>query len=414
MSNKSFNLKETWNIFKIKNFGILFVGQFISKMGSAINTVGLSLYVLKFDNALMGMGTLSLLLVLPWIIFGPYAGVLADRHSKKTIIVLCDIARGFLSILLFFVPNIGLFYMVILALTMFDVLFSPAIGGYISFVVSKDDITKANSLYSGAGELAYLVGPAVGGFLVATLGSGLVFVVNGISFIVSGLSELFITESGKVVKSDIEEKLKTSMKEEIVEGFRYINRHRSLRFIIFFFAIASAGFGGYSILYSTVAIEHLHLSDQLYGLFSTVSGLGAFVGALILPCILKKLSEINVMLGGVGFYAMLYLIFALVKWIPGNMAIVFLIGNLGSFINVTYGIYLQKSVDQKYIGRVYSLDMSLSNFTMVFSILFITIFGASFGSKNLLITFSVVLFLITFVTILYEKYLIKKLGKQDS
>ncbi len=96
------------------------------------------------------------------------------------------------------------------------------------------------------------------------------------------------------------------------------------------------------------------------------------------------------------------------------MAIVFLIGNLGSFINVTYGIYLQKSVDQKYIGRVYSLDMSLSNFTMVFSILFITIFGASFGSKNLLITFSVVLFLITLVTILYEKYFIKKLGKQDS
>lgn len=183
-------------VFKYRDYTLLFLGQFVSKMGSSVNAIGLTLYVLKFDNPVVGMGTLSLLLVIPWIVLGPYAGVLADRYSKRTIIVICDIASGILSISLFFVSSIWLFYLIVFLLRIIGVVFYPAIGGYIPFIVKKGDIEKANSLYSGSGELAYLVGPAVGGFLVAAYGATFVFAINGISFIISGISEMFIRERG--------------------------------------------------------------------------------------------------------------------------------------------------------------------------------------------------------------------------
>jgi MFS family permease len=139
-------------------------------MGSAINTIGLSLCVLKFDNPVLGMGTLSLLLTIPWIIFGPIAGVFADRYSKKQTIIVCDIIRGLLSLELFFTQDIVLFYLIVFLMTIFDVIFSPAISGFLPFVVEKDELESANSIYSGSGQLAYLIGPAIGGILVAVFG----------------------------------------------------------------------------------------------------------------------------------------------------------------------------------------------------------------------------------------------------
>lgn len=388
-------------VFKYRDYTLLFLGQFVSKMGSSVNAIGLTLYVLKFDNPVVGMGTLSLLLVIPWIVLGPYAGVLADRYSKRTIIVICDITSGILSISLFFVSSIWLFYLIVFLLRIVSVIFYPAIGGYIPFIVKKGDIEKANSLYSGSGELAYLVGPAVGGFLVAAYGATLVFAINGISFIISGISEMFIRERGIAEEKDSKDK--ETVKEQMAAGLKYVKKHFDIKFIIIFFAIASAWFGGYSILYPTVATQFLKLSDEWYGIFEMVIGIGAFLGALIIPIVLKKIREIPIMVGGAGVYAAIFLLFALIGSIPVSLAIVFLMGISMSFINVTYGIFLQKTVEKVYIGRVFSLDICLSSLTMVISILFVTIFGSAIGTRTLMIVFSIILMVICFGALIYKK-----------
>ncbi|MGL4914087.1 MAG: MFS transporter [Romboutsia sp.] len=390
------------NLLKKKDFSILFIGQFISKMGSSINAIGLSLYVLKFDNPILGMGTLSLLFAIPWIIFGPIAGVFADRYSKKQIIIACDITRGLLSIILFFTQDIVLFYSIVFLMTIFDVIFSPAISSFLPLVVNKDDLESANSIYSGSGELAYLIGPAIGGILVASLGVRVVFVLNSISYILSGISEMFIVSSGYINK-DKHEKVSTFL--EMKQGFIYAKSHNDIVFIILFFAGISAVLGGIPTLCSNYIVNELGTSEQVYGIFISIKSIGSMIGALLLPKVLSKIKELPVMIWSTGIYGGLYVLFSIWAGIPYYMIIYFSIGVITSFINVTYGIFLQKNVDKEYIGRVFSFDMSLSNFTMITSILFTTFAGNFLGTQNLIIIYATTIVAISLIGLLAMKNL---------
>lgn len=390
------------SLLKNKDFLILFLGQFISKMGSAINTIGLSLCVLKFDNPVLGMGTLSLLLTIPWIIVGPIAGVFADRYSKKQTIIVCDIIRGLLSLALFFTQDIVLFYLIVFLMTIFDVIFSPAISGFLPFVVDKDELESANSIYSGSGQLAYLIGPAIGGILVASFGVTMVFVVNAISYILSGISEMFIVSNG-YIKKEKDEKISAFL--EMIQGFVYAKKHTTIVFIILFFAAASAVFGGFPILCSNYIVNELGASDQVYGIFMSIKSIGSMIGALLLPKALNRIKELPMMILGTGIYGGLFILFSAWRWIPYSVVIYFSIGFIVSFINVSYGIFLQKNVDKEYIGRVFSLDMSLSNLTMVISIVFVTFTGNFLGTQNLMIMYAVAVIFISLIGLLIMKKL---------
>lgn len=371
-------------------------------MGCAINTIGLSLCVLKFDNPVLGMGTLSLLLTIPWIIFGPIAGVFADRYSKKQTIIVCDIIRGLFSLALFFTQDIVLFYLIVFLMTIFDVIFSPAISGFLPFVVDKDDLESANSIYSGSGELAYLIGPAIGGVLVASFGVEMVFVVNAISYILSGISEMFIVSRG-YIKKETNEKISTFL--EMRQGFIYAKSHDTIVFVILFFAGASAVLGGIPILCSNYIVNELGASDQVYGLFMSIRSIGSMIGALLLPKALNRIKELPMMILGTGIYGGLFILFAVWRWIPYSVAIYFSIGFIVSFINVTYGIFLQKNVDKEYIGRVFSFDMSLSNFTMITSIVFVTFTGNFLGTQNLMIMYAIAIIFISLIGLVVMKKL---------
>lgn len=387
---------------KVKDFSILFIGQFISKLGSAINAVGLSLYVLKFDNPILGMGTLSLLLALPWIIFGPIAGVFADRYSKKQIIIVCDIIRGLLSLTLFFTKDIVLFYSIVFLMTIFDVIFSPAISSFLPFVVDKDNLDSANSIYSGSGELAYLTGPAIGGILVASFGVRVVFVLNSISYIVSGISEIFIVSSGYINKHEHKQ---VSTFTEMKQGFVYAKSHNEIVFIILFFASISAILGGLPILCSNYIVNEIGISDQIYGTFMSIKSIGSIIGALLLPKGLNRIKELPMIILSTVIYGVLFVLFSLCRGIPYYISIYFSIGFITSFINITYGIFIQKNVDKAYIGRVFSLDMSLSNLTMILSIMVVTFTGTIIGVQNLIIIYAIVIVCISLIALVIMRKL---------
>lgn len=391
-----------------KDYILLLVGQFISKLGSGINSIGITLYVLRFDNPILGLGTLTLLLTIPWIIISPIAGTMADKYSKKFIIVICDILRGILSIGLFYTFNIYLFYLIVFLLTILDVVFSPAISGFLPFIVVKEDLEKANSLYSGTGELANLIGPALGGGLVALLGVEGVFLINGISYIVSGISEIFIKNKG--IDSEDRKEIKTEGKLfiDIRDAMDYIKENKNIGFIIGFFAIASMAFGGLPILYLNFIKNNLMVSEEIYGLFMTLSGVGLLLGSFILPKLPKKWSSMDLMVRGVGVYGLLFLLFIGYKFIPYNMLIFFIIGIITSFVNVSYGIFLQSEVEKSIIGRVFSLDMTISSITTLISILFITIVGDKLSDTILIIFFSLLMIAISLIGSIWMNTHIKK------
>lgn len=379
------------NIIKNRDLVILVLGQFISKLGSGINGIGLTLYVLKFNNAILGLGLLAILLKIPWIILGPFAGIIADRHSKKYIIIFCDIARGILGILLFLSSNQFEFYLLVFLITLLDVLFAPSVNGILPFIVKKEEIKYATSMYASSGMVAFLIGPAIGGILVGLLDCKSVFLINGISYILSGISEAFIRNKGKVIK----EKESKSPFIEIKEGIIYAKEHKNVGFIIIFFAFVSIALGALPIVYIKFIKNDLGASDWMYGFFNTINGLGILLGSFLIPKLLRRWSEINLMIKGTCIYGILFIVFVSLKIIPYNLAIFFLIGISISFINVSYDIFIQKEVEKEFIGRVFSLDITLSNVVMIISIIAVMLIGDTVSNTLMIFILSILLIIMS-------------------
>ena len=122
-----------------------------------------------------------------------------------------------------------------------------------------------------------------------------------------------------------------------------------------------------------------------------ISGVGSTFGALILPKLTKKVSVITIMVLGVGGYGLLYLFFTMTRWIPLAGVIYFFIGIFGALMDVSYGVFLQTNIDKKYIGRVFGFDMTLSNFSMLAAMVFVTAFTNYFNSQILFSLFAIFL-----------------------
>ncbi|MGL5820486.1 MAG: MFS transporter, partial [Sarcina sp.] len=369
-------------IFNKRDFTLLFFGQFVSTLGSGINMIGMSLYVLRFDNPILGMGVLSIIMALPWVFLSPFMGVLADKFSKKKIMIWCDILRGFLGLALFFTNNIFVFYLITLIMSSLNVIFAPAASGFLPFILDEDELSQANSLYAGSGELAFLIGPAIGGLLVSLCGSGVVFMINGISYIFSGISEMFLSVDGYIKKDEIK---KISVFNEIKEGYLYATKHKGIKFIILFFGVVSLSFGVFRVLIPNYIVNQMGVSDSGYGIFVAMAGVGSTVGALAVPKLLKWFKTLELMVLGVIGYGILYFIFMFVKYIPLGLLVYFFIGFSGVFMNVCYDIYLQKHADKEYIGRVFSLDMTLTNISTLIPMIIITVLGEHINENIVLV-----------------------------
>ncbi|MGL4742400.1 MAG: MFS transporter, partial [Sarcina sp.] len=194
------------------------------------------------------------------------------------------------------------------------------------------------------------------------------------------------------VKKDQEKK--TIIFREIKEGYLYVKKHVGIKFVILFFGVVSLSFGAFRILIPNYVVNHMGVSDSGYGIFVAISGVGSTVGALAVPKLLKWFKELELMVLGVIGYGVLYLMFIFSRYIPLGLLLYFFIGFSGVFMNVCYDIYLQKYADKEYIGRVFSLDMTLTNISTLIPMVIITTLGERINESLVLIFFIIFMILV--------------------
>ncbi|WP_250674694.1 MFS transporter [Paraclostridium ghonii] len=358
-------MKEYLRILKNRNFTLLFLGQWVSSLGSSINYIGITWIVMKLTNQISDLGNVLILMKVPTIIIGPFAGVWVDRLNKKHIIIFCDLIRGILSLTLLFSVKVKIIYVVILIQSIFDVFFNPALYGLTPQIVKKEELVSANALIVMAGKISLLIGPCIAGVLIAKFGVSSVFLINGISFIISGISEMFINYKHKKINGiEVEkEKFFVSFKD----GIEYILRKPLIQFVIIFFATTSIAFGSFNMLYTSYLTEELSFNAQAYGWAMTVFGVGSLVGSFLIGKVSVKLPELKIIVVGMGLYGMNHVIFSMCN---GKIAILIAFaccGLIAAIINIAYGVYLQKYVDVEKLGRVFSIDLAIGNLILILS-----------------------------------------------
>lgn len=197
MGNGGFSVDNAQSIWRNPNFALLWVGKLTSGFGDRVTHMAIIWWLLDTTGRTDLLGMVMLCATLAAVIVSPVGGVMADRKNRKSIIVWMDVARGVVLLGGVFLLHRGAFTVGWLltgtALTaMFSSLFMPAATSLIPNLVRPDQLVQANSLLQLNLNLIGLVGPAVGGVLVAAVGVKWCLLITGAAYLMSAVSEAFI------------------------------------------------------------------------------------------------------------------------------------------------------------------------------------------------------------------------------
>lgn len=276
-------------LFKNKSFALMFQGALVSAIGTSLYGFAAGLYVQDLFGEDGGAIYLSLFLavsVLVRVVVSPFAGALVDKLNRIRIIYITDYIRGGLFFLTLYVLTLGLspeavmvFLLVVTALSSLNqAFFGPATSAALPEIVGEDMLQAANGADSIIGSTQTILGVVAGMFLYELLGFEIAVLINAISFILSGFSEMFIKTKFK--QESVEPKEEQHFIQDIKFGFQYMKRTNGLLRMMIFSLFLNFAFGpflsiGFPYLFRTelgTSAYPLGITQILFSIAMLVSG----------------------------------------------------------------------------------------------------------------------------------------------
>ena len=265
--------------FKHRNYQLFFGGQLISVCGTWMQSVAQSWLVYRLTGSAALLGLVNFANLIPVFLLSPLGGAVADRGSRHRILIVTQI----ISMLLAFVlagltltGRIHVWHLFVLAslVGINYAFYVPAQSAFVVDMVGKDDLMNAIALNSSMVNGARIIGPAIAGLLVAAIGEGWCFFLNGVSYlaVIGGLLLMDITPHRKV-------SLSGSPLKHVVEGFVFVSRTGPVRELLLLLGAVSLFGAPYAVLMPIFSDQVLHHGAGALGLLMGATGVGALGGA---------------------------------------------------------------------------------------------------------------------------------------
>ncbi|MBZ0198475.1 MAG: MFS transporter, partial [Ignavibacteriaceae bacterium] len=272
---------------KYPNYRLWFWGQLISLFGSWMQTTALGFLIFELTHSPIYLGFLGFAFGIPTWIFMLYGGVIADRISKRTLLIITQSAMMFFALvlaLLTFLGAIQPWQLITIAFILgianaFD---APARQAFVLDMVDRESLTNAIALNSTMFNSATALGPAAGGIIYALFGPAWCFTINSISFlaVILSLSRMKLKPVAASTK-------KSSTIKDLVEGMKFVIHHKIIRTIILMVAMTTIFGISYVTLLPAWAVKILHGDATTNGLLQSARGVGALLGALFIASLGK-------------------------------------------------------------------------------------------------------------------------------
>jgi MFS family permease len=345
-----------------RNFRLFFGGQSISLVGTWITRVATSWLVYRLTGSELLLGVAGFAGQIPTLIITPFAGVLVDRHDRRRILVITQAASLIQSAVLAFLTFsgritvnqiIGL-QVVQGVINSFD---TPARQAFVSEMVEdRAHLANAIALNSSMVNGSRIIGPSIGGLLIAGFGEGWCFAIDAISYVAVIGSLLAM----KIVPREHDRDVELHILDELRHGWNYVFRSVPIRSALILVAIVSAAGTPYTVLMPAIATQVLHGGPNTLGILMTATGVGALSGALYLA---QRESVVG--LGRIIMYAALVFGVGLIGFsfttTIWSCCIVLAIAGAGFMVQLAAtNTILQTIVEEKLRGRV------MSFYTMAF------------------------------------------------
>ncbi|RWY48345.1 MFS transporter [Mucilaginibacter gilvus] len=275
-------LKESFQVLKNRIFSLLYFAESISLLGDAFTWVGLALLSYQFgkERSAVILATALTLRVTAFIIFSPFAGVLADRMSRKIILYVTHFIRMAIVACLPFVDQEWQIYVLVFLLNIFNAFFTPTYRAVIPQVVDHANYRQAVGLSTATFQILGVLGPGLAGILAVWFGARDIFFIDAVSFVIAAILILMLPAAKLQHAIKKNEKAFTAW-HDAIKGIRLLFKNPLIRFALlieFVSAIAGA-----QILVNTVGHikSGLHLDDKHYGWVMAAFGIGASIAAFV-------------------------------------------------------------------------------------------------------------------------------------
>ncbi len=275
-------LPATLRALKHRNFQLFFGGQLISVTGTWMQTVALSWLVYRLTGSTLLLGTVGFASQIPILLVAPLGGTMADRHDRQRIVIGTQVASMVLAFVLAALTLTGkvqVWHILVLATLLgvanaFDI---PARQAFLGDMVGKEDLMNAIALNSTLFNGARILGPAVAGVLVATIGEGWCFFANAVSYVAVIVGLMMMR-----VRRPVQKPPSGSPLTHILEGFRFVAHTRPIRAILLLLGLVSLVAMPYTVLMPVFADRILHGGARGLGILMSATGVGALLAALAL------------------------------------------------------------------------------------------------------------------------------------
>ncbi len=349
MSQKLFN----------KNYVLLWLGQMVSATGNSIQYIALMWWIMeKFPSNQSGIviGWMFASNMIPVAAIGPFAGVLVDRISRKAIVVLADALRGVLILwmaYLAYTNQLTTFWIYFISALMGigAAFFRPSLQATIPNIVPDKHLTKANSLFQTGMQFAQIIGPAIGGVLVGFMGTFFVFSLNGVSFLISAITEMFIDFRQKHRKS----KRAKSFLRDFKEGLKFTYAKKMIFWTMIIASLLSFAFAPVDILIAKQVKVVYHLGALELGYVVSAFALGMIIGAGLLSILPELKKKHNVIILNMLAAGLLFSIMGFASNFVIFLVLSLIIGVNVSISDVLFMVVLQRIIPDEKRGRVFSV-----------------------------------------------------------
>jgi predicted MFS family arabinose efflux permease len=355
LQQRQTRLPQAFSSFRHRNYQLWFGGQLISVIGTWMQIIAQSWLVYQISQSEFALGVVSFASAIPVLFVSPYAGVITDRVHKRTLLVITQASSMLLAFILsalVFTHVVQVWHIVLLAVILgivnaFD---APARQAMVVEMVSREDVTNAIALNSMTFNGARVIGPAFGGLLLALVGAGWCFFINGVSFlaVIAGLLAMRFPREQRTHSN-------VHPVRQFLEGIRYARSHQEILSLLILTAVLATFGTAYSSILPAFIIRVLHSDAAGYGTVNAFIGAGAVTGALLLAQFGNRGKRGRILFFANLVYPVVLGLFAFNSVFPIALVLSFIIGIGFMLLFNNINSLLQMRVSDEMRGRVMSL-----------------------------------------------------------
>lgn len=372
-----------WKPLTVRNFLLLYIGETVSLLGDQFYVIALPWLTIQLTNSGITLGTVLMTAAIPRAVLMLFGGVLSDRFSPRLVMLISNALRGvlivaFATIVALKLTQLWHIYLFSVSIGTLDGFFIPASKAIIPSLVPKKQLVASNTLSQGTSQLILLIGPALGGWLIAAHGIETVFVIDGITFAITTITLLMmknITSKATVLNEKSNQSLnsnnsipenstpsKKSKSLDLIagmrEGFDYVWHNNSLRLFLPLLVILNFLFiGPLRVGMTSLADSRFPGGAVALGIMQSAFGGGGLLGTFA-PQFVPNLPKIGILLltiaGVQGFGLFLLSFISNIVLASITIGILGLCSGLITVVGITW---FQKQTQPEMLGRVMSLVM---------------------------------------------------------